>query len=146
MKVWMLAGGLCVAAGFSVAVFAADDVIAQRKALMKANGAAAKTASEMINGTTPFDAAAAAAAARKIASDLETFPTLFPEGSDQGDTTAAPAIWTNMDGFKAAAAKTVADANAAADAAAQGADAFKTAFAVVGGDCGSCHREFRIKK
>ena len=146
MKFRFLIVGLCVAAGFSAAVFAADDVIAQRKALMKANGAAAKIAVDMINGATPFDPAAAAEAARKIAHDLETFPTLFPEGSDQGETTASPAIWTNMDGFKAKADQTIADANAAADAAAQGLDAFKTAFSVVGGDCGSCHQAFRIKK
>jgi cytochrome c556 len=40
----------------------------------------------------------------------------------------------------------IADANAAADAAAQGVEAFKTAFNTVGGNCQSCHQEFRIRR
>jgi cytochrome c556 len=132
--------------GVSASVFAADDVISQRKALMKANGAAAKTASEFINGSKPYDAAAAAEAMKTIVKDMETFVTLFPDGSDQGNTSASPAIWEKMDAFKAANAKMIADANAAADAAAQGVEAFKTAFNTVGGNCQSCHQEFRIRR
>jgi len=136
----------CVIAGLSAAVVAQEDVIAERKALMKANGAAARTASETINGVKPFDAAAAAEAARTIAHDLEVFPTLFPPGSDQGDTTASPAVWTQMEKFKELAAKTVGDANAAAEAAAEGVEAFKAAFDVVGGNCQSCHEDFRVRR
>ena len=136
----------CVVAGFSATVLAQADVIAERKGLMRANGAAAKTASEMISGAQPYDAAKAAEAAGVIAEDLRKFPTLFPEGSDQGDTSASPAIWEQMEAFKALAEKTVADAEAAEAAAAQGLDAFKTAFAVVGGDCQSCHGQFRIRR
>jgi cytochrome c556 len=121
-----------------------DDPIGARQKLMKANGAAAKTALDMVQGKVPFDAAKAAQAMNTIVSDMETFPTLFPEGSDKGDTKASPDIWANMDDFKMHAAQLGTDAKAAADAAAQGEDAFKAAFGAVGGDCGACHKKYRL--
>jgi cytochrome c556 len=139
--------GLALAALSVVLVgtaFGQDDPIVARQLLMKANGAASKAAFDMVKGTTPFDVAKAVEAMKTIVSDMETFPTLFPEGSDQGDTKASPAIWENMDDFKALAAKLATDANAAADAAANGVDAFKTAFDAVGGDCGACHKKYRM--
>jgi cytochrome c556 len=139
-----------VLAAFAVSVagvaHSADDPIMARRALMKKNGAAAKVAVDFIKGTTPYDAAGAAAAMKDIADDLTTFVTLFPEGSDKGETSASPAIWTDMDGFKAIAAKMVTDANAAAAAAPNGLDAFQTAFATVGDNCQSCHEKDRVKK
>ena len=143
-----IAGALAAGAmvGGATIALAQADVIKERQALMKANGGAAKQAVELFSGAKPYDAAAAAAAAEAIATDMEKFPTLFPEGSDQGETTASPAIWQKMDDFKALAAKTVTDSRAAAAAAPQGADAFKAAFAAVGGDCQSCHEQFRVKK
>ena len=74
-----------------------------------------------------------------------TFVTLFPEGSDKGDTHASPDIWKNMEDFKALAAKLGTDAGAAAAVARQGVDAFKVAFNTVGGDCGACHQKYRLK-
>jgi cytochrome c556 len=129
---------------FVGAAFGEDDPILARQLLMKANNAASKVAFEMVKGTTPFDAAKAAEAMKTIASDMETFPTLFPDGSDQGDTKASPTIWENMDDFKALAAKLGADATTAAGAAANGLDAFKEAFGTVGGDCGACHKKYRM--
>lgn len=126
--------------------FAADDPIAARKDVMKHNGGAAKIAVDMIKGDKPFDAAAAAAAMQTLQDDMVTFVTLFPAGSDKGDTSASPKIWEDMDGFKAAAAKLAADAKTAGEAAAQGVDAFKVAFNAVGGDCGACHQAYRVKK
>jgi cytochrome c556 len=136
----------CAAIAFTATVLAQADAIAERKGLMRANGAAARTASEMISGAQPYNAGAAAEAARTIAEDLKKFPTLFPEGSEQGDTSASPAIWEKMEEFMALAAKMVADAEAAEVAAAQGLDAFKTAFAAVGENCQSCHGEFRVRR
>jgi cytochrome c556 len=49
-----------------------------------------------------------------------------------------------MDDFKMHAAQLGTDAKAAADAAAQGEDAFKAAFGAVGGDCGACHKKYRL--
>lgn len=122
-----------------------DDPIAARRALMKANDAASRTAFGMVMGREAFDAAAAAEAMNKIADDMTVFPTLFPPGSDKGDTHASPDIWSNMDDFKALADKLAADAKAAAAASSGGLDAFKAAFGAVGEDCRSCHRKYKLQ-
>lgn len=146
MRLRMILAGLALTLGATGLANAADDVIAERQALMKANGAAAKTIFQMVQGKAPYDAAAAQAAFEKIASDLEEFPALFPAGSDQGKTTASPAIWQDKAAFDALAAKMVMDARAGAAAAPGGLDAIKAAATVVGQNCQSCHEKFRIKK
>jgi cytochrome c556 len=129
------------AAGIALAQQA--DIIKLRQRIMDTNGQAAKVAVGMLKGEIPYDATIAASAALSISHDLDVFPNLFPAGSDQGETKASPDIWTNMDDFKAIAAKMVSDAKAAADAAAQGKDAFSQAFDAVGGDCKACHEKYR---
>jgi cytochrome c556 len=142
MKVAVVLGLFSV--GFAGMAIGQDAPIPARQELMKMNGAAAKAASDMIKGTTPYDAVKAADAMRIIASDMEEFPSLFPPGSESGgDTKASPKIWEDMAGFEAAAAKLAADAKTAEAAAANGVDAFKTAFAAVGADCGGCHETYR---
>jgi cytochrome c556 len=145
MRFKIILAGLALSLGALTTAQAADP-IAERQALMKANGAAMKTIVQMVQGKTPFDAAAAQAAFEKIVADMKTFPSLFPEGSDQGKTTASPAIWQDKAGFEALAAKLGADATAGAAAAAGGLDAVKASAAAVGSNCQSCHEKFRIKK
>ncbi|HRD77043.1 MAG TPA: cytochrome c, partial [Hyphomicrobiaceae bacterium] len=78
----------------------AQDVIAQRKALMKATGGAFKTATDMAKGEAPFDAAKASAAMKKIADDWPVFMKLFPDNSKTGgETTAHGDIWTKRAEF-----------------------------------------------
>ncbi len=144
VKVALLA--LVFGVGIAGMAFAADDPIQARKDIMKANGEAAKTAFGMMQGKIPFDADKAAAAMKTLQDDMAAFPTLFPEGSDKGDTAAAPAIWQNMEDFKAHAAKLAADAEVAEAAAPNGLDAFKAAVVPVGQDCGSCHELYRVKR
>lgn len=134
---------LAIAAITSNIAFAADDPVVLRQQLMKQNGQAAKLGYMMIKGKVPFDAAAAATAMNEIATDMETFPSLFPPGSDTGKTTASSDIFANTDDFKALAAKLGADAKAAATAAASGPEAFAAAFDAIDQDCGGCHRKYR---
>jgi cytochrome c556 len=142
MKVAVVLGLFSV--GFAGMAIGQDTPIPARQELMKMNGAAAKAASDMIKGTTPYDATKAADAMKIIASGIEEFPSLFPPGSESGgDTKASAKIWEDMAGFEAAAAKLAADAKAAEAAAANGVDAFKAAFAAVGADCGGCHETYR---
>lgn len=141
----IILAGLALSLGALTTAQAADPV-AERQALMKANAAATKTIIQMVQGKEPFDAAAAQAAFEKIAADMKTFPSLFPEGSDQGKTTASPAIWQDKAGFEALAAKLGADATAGAAAAAGGLDAVKASAAAIGSSCQSCHEKFRVKK
>lgn len=137
----------CVAACLAVAgpVSAQDSPIKQRQALMKKNGDSAKTAGAMLKGEKPYDAAAAAEAMKMISGTLDEFVTLFPEGSDEGSD-AKPDIWQNKADFDAYAQETKKAANAAAEAAAGGAESFQAAFATVGQNCKGCHEKYRVVK
>lgn len=146
MRLKIMLAGLALTLGAVGIAHGADDVIAQRQALMKDNAGAAKAIFQMVQGKTPYDAAAAQAAFEKIAADIKKFPSLFPAGSDQGKTTASPAIWQDKAAFEALAAKMATDAAAGAAAAPNGLDAIKASADAVGGSCQSCHEKFRIKK
>lgn len=68
----------------------------------------------------------------------------FPVGSDKGDTDASSEIWTDFDGFKAAAQKQR-DALAAFAVTVQNKDAkaWQEGFGQVGGTCKNCHENFK---
>ena len=63
---------------------AQTDVIAERKGIMRGNGAAARTGTQMIRGDVPFDAAKARDVFAGIQSGVTRFPTLFPEPARRG--------------------------------------------------------------
>ncbi len=146
MRVTLAFSMLALGAVLAGTAFAADDPIQARKDIMHNNQEAAKVAFGMVQGKMPYDAAQAAAAMKTLQDDMVVFPTLFPEGSDTGDTHASPAIWQNMEDFKAHADKTVADAKVAEAAAPNGLDAFKATVGAIGQDCGSCHELYRLKR
>jgi cytochrome c556 len=74
------------------------------------------------------------------------FPTLFPAGSDKGNTKAGPTIWTDNPGFQKAAMNLSTAADTLATAAKSGdATAVAAAFKGVGDACGACHKEYRLK-
>jgi len=84
--------------------------------------------------------------AKNISRWGHVFPTLFPAGSDKGETKAAPAIWSDNAGFlKAAAALSAAGDSLATAAKAGDATAVATAFKAVGDACGACHKDYRLK-
>ena len=132
--------GICAAA-------AQQDPIAARRALMKANGDAAKTAGAMAKGDAPFDLAAAHKIFATFEDAAAKMPALFPDNSKTGgDTAADPKIWQNMADFKARFAKFGEDAKAA-DASVKDLDSFKAALGDIGkNDCGGCHQNYRVKK
>lgn len=139
----MLAGVAVGATGIAVG----QDVIAQRKELMKGVGGASKTASEMVKGEKPYDAKAAETAMSTIAKHWVMFAKLFPDNSKTGgDTTAAAKIWEDPKGFEERGAKMAKDAEAAAAAAGNGLDAFKASFSEVAKNCKGCHEGYRIPK
>jgi cytochrome c556 len=109
---------------------------------MKKNGAQAGILNGMVRGQTAFDAAAAKAALATIAEDMAAFPTLFPEGSDTGDTKAGPAIWSDRAGFEAAAAALQASAASAAESVTT-LEQLQAVFTEIGASCGSCHQKYR---
>ena len=142
---------LAVAAALAVigagVVAAADEPQVVRQGMMKKMGGAAGALAGIAKGEKPYDAEIVKASLSTMVEVAKTFPDQFPVGSETGhETEASPKIWEAMDDFKAHAAKLGADAETAlanlpADQAAVGA-ALKT----IGGDCGSCHEVYRIKK
>ncbi|WP_367715416.1 cytochrome c [Nitratireductor sp. GISD-1A_MAKvit] len=138
---------LCLTA---TGVAAADDPIAVRKAIMQANAASAGLAGAMLKREIDYNPVIARAAILTLAASAKTFGDYFPDGSNDGDTTAAPAIWENAEGFQAALDKYVSDTAAAVEAAGKDGPAdlpaFQAAIGPVFGNCKSCHETFRIQK
>ena len=94
--------------------WADTDPIAERRALMKNDGMAAKKMFDMSKGTAPFDLATVQDSLKTLAIAAEKEPTLFPDSSKTGGGTAAlPAIWRNKADFDARFAKFAKDVAAA---------------------------------
>ena len=136
--------------GIGVAA-AQQDVIKQRKDLMKANGDQAKIGAAMVKGEKPFYLAAAQKIFATFEDAASKMPNLFPDNSkppanSTDDFNAGPKIWGNMSDFKNRFSKFGQDAKAAG-ASVKDLDSFKAAFANIGkSDCGSCHDTYRLKK
>lgn len=133
---------------FLSAGMAHADAIADRQAIMKDMGRSVGQLAPMVKGDKPFDAVAALAALTKIDEDAKKFDvdTLFPVGSDQGDTEASPKIWENKEDFVKHVEKFRVDAAAALAAKPADLDALKPVFQQVAANCGSCHQAYRVKK
>jgi cytochrome c556 len=126
--------------------WAADEpanLIKYRKNVMKSIGAHITNIAAVVKGEVSRtdhltrDAAALAELTRDI-------PTLFPEGSGDGDTRALPDIWADWAKFEEAAKTTHERAQELA-AVAEGGDvaAVGPALGALGKACGGCHKPFR---
>jgi cytochrome c556 len=130
----------------------ADDVtgvVATRRATMKDMAAQAKAIYAVVDAKSG-DMADMEKRALQIQSDAAKIATLFPTGTSLADlpdkTHALPAIWQNMDSFKADAANLETQAGKLAVAAKGGdMDVFAAQFAAMGKACGTCHTDFRAK-
>lgn len=140
---------LAISALAFAASAASADPIADRQAVMKERGKIVGTLSKMVKGEQDFDAALVLSSLQVLQENAEKFDAeaLFPAGTETGgDTTAAPKIWEDMAGFKAAEDKYLADVKAANAAAPADLEALKVQLGAVGKNCASCHQTFRIKK
>lgn len=146
-----VASAAVIMIGVSVAV-AQQDVIKQRKELMKHNGAAAKVLADMAKGDKPFDLAAAKKGFATFEDAAAKMPDLFPANSkDEAGPSAdkyspTPKVWEDMADFKARFQKLGADAKAAA-ASVKDVASLKEALGNIGkNDCGACHKVYRSEK
>jgi cytochrome c556 len=128
----------------------AGNVLQDRQALMKQQGADAGVVHAYLEGTAPKAKAEAAAAA--LTDTTRKIPEVFPEGSGgtspDGKFAASPKIWSDWQGFLAAQNNAVQKSFALAAAVKTG-DKKKVAaaFADLGKNgCGGCHGKFREKK
>jgi len=116
-----------------------------RHELMEDVGKAAKAVGKMLKGETEYDWATAQKSLSTFKDAQGKFGDLFPEGSDTGDTEAAPTIWNDRDGFNEAL-QAWADATAAAlEAAPQTLDDAKPVLGAVFNKCKNCHDNYRLE-
>jgi cytochrome c556 len=142
----MTAAAVALCLGAS-AVLAAGEPQVVRQDLMKKIGGSMGALGAIAKGQKPYDAEAVKAALSTISTSAKAFPDQFPAGSETGfETEAAPAIWQNMDDFKAKSMKLASDAETIlasmpADQAAVG-----QALQTLGAECGACHQPYRLKR
>ncbi len=131
-------------AGVGVARAEGPNPIELRQTGMDLNGGSFAFIKAMV--TTKGDPKTIEPVARGMARWAAIFPSLFPPGSDKGETKALPEIWSDPAGFKKdAAAFGTASTKLADDAKAGNADAMEADFKAVGQACGACHKAYRAK-
>ena len=149
MRLSLLAMGVAVAALPALAqdMSPAEQAHALRQAHMSLNSGNLGPLVAMARGEMEYDAEVAATRAGNIAAyaqvDLRPY---FVEGSSSEeleDSRALPAIWENLDDIASKQMALAEAAQAAADAAPEGQEAFVQAFQAVGEACGSCHEDYR---
>ncbi|WP_158639300.1 c-type cytochrome [Elioraea rosea] len=125
--------------------FAQAEVIAERKDGFKAMEQNMEQIQRILQTRQPV--AGAVAPARAIAEHAPRIRTLFPPGSDRGDTRALPTIWSDRAGFERAADTFETQAQALL-AAAEGGDArtLGSALDATGQACLACHRPYRQRR
>ena len=125
-------------------VLAQGGPIGARQQAMKAMQDQAEIGAAILKGQAPYDAAKAALMFKTFGDGIKGYASLFPPGSDKGDTKAQPAIWSDRAGFEAAIAKFEQLVAENAPKAAT-ADGFKAAFVAVADGCRSCHQGFKAR-
>jgi cytochrome c556 len=140
----LVAVAMALACGIT-AVLADTDPIAERRALMKHDGEAAKTLFDMSKGKIPFDLATVKESLKTLNEGATKTATLFPDSSKTGGGTAAlPAIWQNKADFDARFAKFLKDVQGA-QAGIVDAATFKQFAPAVFKNCGGCHELYKAK-
>ena len=136
------AAAILLAAGVATLLAADADPAKARHEAMEQVGDNMKTLGKMARGQAPFDAAVVATSAKTIKQRLDEAATLFPAGSDKGETKAKPEIWSDRATFD----KIMKDSQAAAAALAEVKDeaAFRPAMGALGQNCKACHDKFRM--
>jgi cytochrome c556 len=147
LKNLLAVSALCL--GMATAAFAgpADDLIKERQACMKAQGASMSVFVPVMKGEKAFDAAAHKAAFDAMGAACANWAKFFAPESAKGETVetwAKPEIWSDPKAFEAASAK--AYAGSVALKAATDEASFKAAFPGFGEGCKGCHESFRRPK
>jgi cytochrome c556 len=123
-------------------------VVAYRDSVMKSLGGHMKALGLIAAGQVDYRAHAALHAAA-IEGTARVLPSLFPAGSgpDRVKTEALAAVWTDAEGFAAAAARLQAESAKLADAARNADPALLREEAkAVGKACSACHDAYRTPR
>ncbi len=137
------ATALCL--GWAAVAVAQDNPVAKREQMMKQVGGAMGALGGIAKGEKPYDAEAVKAALTTISADMKAFPDQFPAGSE-ANSAAAPAIWENMDDFKAKSLKLAGDADTLLASMPADQAGVQEAIKTLGANCGTCHQTYRLKR
>lgn len=142
-----IAAATLLACGAAAAQFKSpDDAIEYRQGALAVMGHHFGQLGAMANGKIPYDAAAAKANAELVATLAKLPWSAFVDGSDKGETSARPEVWSQRDKFNADAQKLQDNVARLLEAARSGKpDALKAAFGTTAQACKSCHDDFRKK-
>lgn len=137
--------GVLIGLSLSSHLFAQEDVISKRKAIMSSNS---KNAKAIESAAKEKDYATIETKAKEIMGNLDAVVSLFPSGSTSEKSRAHPDIWVKTDEFKnrAANARKAAEALSKAAATKNEADVntkVKDLGSTREGACGECHKIFR---
>lgn len=120
--------------------------IEDRQAKMKTVGKSIGVVSKMAKGEADFNAEAALQAFVDMKEAAVGFTGLFPDGSGEGETEAAPAIFSDRAGFEKVATDFAGVMETVTAAAPADLAALQASLGEVGKQCGTCHKAYRIKK
>ncbi len=144
---WTSLSGLMLAVFVSAGAVAAEaeDIIKYRQGVMKSVGGHTVAAAQIVRGKVDYGDHLAYHV-ESITQSMKTVLSLFPDGSDFGETRALPEIWSQPDQFKQVAEQ----AGAAAEAfltVVQAGDkgAWGGKFKAMVDSCKACHKDFRQK-
>ncbi len=121
----------------------ATGVVKERMDLMETQKDAMKVIGAMAKGQVPFEAGAAASAAKEIETTSKEIPDLFPEGTGGHPSEAKPEVWTQWDKFTGDADGLETAAKDLAMALEGEAPDWKAKFKGVIDACKTCHKTFR---
>lgn len=125
----------------------ATGIVKERMDAMSSISKNAKQISLMLKGKSQYNIDTIAISSREITAHAKAFPKMFPEGSTDHPSEAAPAIWERSDEFSKKAQELIDFANDLTLLAKNNSEptAIKEAFSKVKNTCKSCHSDFRIK-
>ncbi len=142
----LLLAGLIVPFAFFITSAVRAGPIEDRQAKMKIVGRNMSIVAKMAKGDTEFNADAALQAYVDMKGAIEGFSDFFPEGSGEGKTEAGPAIFEDRAGFVAKQAAFEATLTSVTEYVPADLPALQASLKEVGGNCGACHKGYRVKK
>ena len=141
------------AAAFAAAILAGaavadvQSVIDYRKDVMLSMAAHLSALTELLSGDLELDEGHVEAQATSLGLNAQLVSSLFPPGSDEGDTSALPGIWQRPEQFLARAEAAEREGRNLVAAAESGDRAFMAqSLKRLADACRNCHREFRFEE
>ncbi|MGC6511170.1 MAG: c-type cytochrome [Parvibaculales bacterium] len=123
----------------------AGEIVQARKQRFKQSGATLQMMSKQLAPAKDFETLKQKA--NELIEWANEMPGYFPPGSDTPDDEAKPNVFTDPEGFQAAAQNFANAAQMIEDAAKNGdIAAVKAAIGQTGASCKACHKKYRAKK